>query len=293
MQLLPSSTPPKFTPSSLTNLEDCTEESVYAPGYIQSHGMLLTLEAPDFKILQVSENVVQSFDISPAALLGQSLERLFPDTQVNDIVSSLLQNNLDWCNPFELKTRVKIPSPSPPSPSEYSPGEHPKKGGLGGMKTRVQTFRCTLHQTTAALILELEPQLAAEKTQAIQYYRRLQAILSLRSATSLANLAQTIAREVKVMTGFDRVMVYRFAADAHGVVIAEEKRGAFGKLFRSALSSDRHSSACPQTVSSQLGAPNSGCQLHPCPSDCPPQCPHRSTLRPERLYITGGFSLPH
>ncbi|MDF5736454.1 MULTISPECIES: response regulator [unclassified Nostoc] len=43
-----------------------------------------------------------------------------------------------------------------------------------------------------------------------------------RNATSLMNLAQSLAREVKAMIGFDRVMIYRFEADDSGVVITEE-----------------------------------------------------------------------
>ena len=74
------------------------------------------------------------------------------------------------------------------------------------------------------LILELEPQPPTEKTQASQFYSCLQAaILSLRSAIDVSDLAQTLARKVKAITGFDRVMVYRFEADEHGVVIAEAK----------------------------------------------------------------------
>jgi light-regulated signal transduction histidine kinase (bacteriophytochrome)/DNA-binding response OmpR family regulator len=213
----------EFTHSDLTNLEECSEESVYAPGYIQPHGVLLTLQEPHLKILQVSENVEQFFGIPAAALLGQSLHRLFSRTQVKRIADFLLQDNLERCNPFELKARMKI---SPPHPQSFdgtdlqSPSEF---GALGGTRVKAQTFRSTLHRTTTALLLELEPQPPTDKTHAIQFYRRLQvAILSLRSA-SLSDLAQTLAREVKEITGFDRVMVYRFEADDHGVVIAEEK----------------------------------------------------------------------
>jgi chemotaxis family two-component system sensor kinase Cph1 len=66
--------------------------------------------------------------------------------------------------------------------------------------------------------------LPIENNNSIDFYHRLQTvILNFRSAIGLSDLAQTIAREVKAMTGFDRVMVYRFEADEHGVVIAEEK----------------------------------------------------------------------
>ena len=181
----------EFTPSSLTVLEDCSEASVYAPGYIQPHGVLFKLQEPHLKILQVSENVEHFFGISVAALLGQPLQCLFSGTQFKHIVDALRQDNLEPYNPFELEARE-------------------------------QTFRSSLHRTADALILELEPLPAGESTYSIQFYHRLQvAVLSLRNSISLTALAQTLAREIKAITGFDRVMVYRFAADDHGEVIAE------------------------------------------------------------------------
>lgn len=195
-----------FTPASLTTLENCSEESVYSPGYIQLYGILLVLQ-PDLKILQISENVEQVWGIPAADLVGQSLQKLFSRTQVEQIAQFLQQDNLELCNPFELEAQVKA------LPSE--------KTELG-MKT--QTFRSILHRTENLLILELEPQCPADKSDSIQFYHRLQAtILNLRSAASLDDLAQTLARQVKAMTGFDRVMIYRFEADDHGAVIAEDK----------------------------------------------------------------------
>lgn len=188
--------PPKqfaFTPSALTCLEECSEATVYAPGYIQPHGVLLVLQEPDLKILQVSENIEQFFGIPARTVVGKSLHRLFPRLQVQQIAELLQQDDLDLCNPFELKLQS-------------------------------QTFRGNLSRTDQALIIELEPQQSAKKLHSIQFYHRLQStILNLRGATSLNDLVQRLAQRVKALTGFDRVMIYRFAADDHGVVIAEEK----------------------------------------------------------------------
>ncbi len=193
MNSLPAIDLSEFTPSSLTALENCSEASVYTPGYIQPYGVLFKLQEPHLKILQVSENVEQFFGISVAALLGQPLQCLFSGEQVKLITDILLQDNLEPCNPFELEAQA-------------------------------HTFRSSLHRTADALILELEPSTPEESTHSIQFYHRLQAaVLSLRNTVSLTALAQTLAREIKAITGFDRVMVYRFAADEHGEVIAEAK----------------------------------------------------------------------
>jgi chemotaxis family two-component system sensor kinase Cph1 len=194
----------QFSPASLPALEECSEESVYAPGYIQPHGILLILQEPNLRILQVSENVKHFFGISAEALLGQSLQQLFSRTQVKRIAEFLKQDQLDFCNPFELKVRQIVAQTR--------------------QKPTTQTFRSTLHRTTGALILELEPLLTPNGNPNLHTYHYLQTvILKLRGANSLLDLSQILAKEIKTRTGFDRVMIYRFEADEHGMVIAEEK----------------------------------------------------------------------
>ncbi|GAB4375824.1 MAG: hypothetical protein Kow00121_22020 [Elainellaceae cyanobacterium] len=193
----------EFPPFLLAALEGCSEESVYAPGYIQPHGVLLTLQESDLKILQVSENVEDFLGISARALVGQPLQQLFSRSQVKRI-AGLLQHPSEFCNPFKLKTRRGITQPNQ------------------GQKS--QTFRSTLYKTAGALILELEPLQTVKENQILQTYFQLQTvILKLRDADSFLDLAQVLAQEVKTIIGFDRVMIYRFEADDHGVVIAEEK----------------------------------------------------------------------
>lgn len=194
-----------LSPSGLTALEVCSDESVYAPGHIQPHGILLTLQESHLTILQISENAEQFFGISAKALLGKPLQELFSRTQVQRIAGYLAQDNLELCNPFKLKMR--------------------RKAAQTNWQRKNQTFRGVMHRIVDGLILELEPQQSIKRTHSMQFYHRLQsAIANIRNVTSLTNLAQTLAREVKAITGFDRVMIYRFEADESGVVIAEEKQ---------------------------------------------------------------------
>lgn len=195
---------PEFAPSSLAALEDCSEESVYAPGYIQPHGMMLILQESDLEIVQVSENVEQFLGIAAKNLLGQPLQQIVSRTQVKRIQAFLQQDQLELCNPFELKIQLRMAQASP--------------------KPISRKFRSTLYRTGEALVLELEPLAAIKDNHILQTYYQLQAvILKLRSATSFADLAHVLANEVKAITGFDRVMIYRFEADDHGIVIAEAK----------------------------------------------------------------------
>ncbi len=211
----------EFTPAMLTLLENCTEESVFAPGYIQPHGILLVLQEPHLTIVQVSENVEQFFGLAATALVGKSLHQLFSLIQVQRIEAFLLQDNLERYNPFELEAQVNS---SLPTLLSFGNTNSSNLEALENTKVSTQTFRSSLHRTVDRLLLELEPQPPTESIHSTQFYHHLQAvILNLRNTITLADLTQVLAEEVKALTGFDRVMVYRFEADEHGVVIAEAK----------------------------------------------------------------------
>src|SRR4028118_2007745 len=97
----------QITPFDLTSLEECTEESVYAPGHIQPHGIVFLLQGTHLNILQTSENVEEFFGISAEELLAQPLQRLFGDVQVQKIVSKLAQEKQNFPNYFEIKLHLK------------------------------------------------------------------------------------------------------------------------------------------------------------------------------------------
>ncbi|MBD1913972.1 MULTISPECIES: response regulator [unclassified Leptolyngbya] len=193
---------PLLTATKLASLEVCDDASVYAPGYIQPHGMVLVLEEETLKIVQVSDNTEAFLGIPAAKVLGRSLQQICSRKQLEHLRQILAHPNLELHNPFDLKFQ--------------------RKGHQAHLRKRA--FRCTLHRMSNGLLLELEPHTPINKTHSIQFYHRLQmATLSLRRSTNLEELAQILAQEIKALTGFDRVMVYRFEADEHGLVIAEEK----------------------------------------------------------------------
>lgn len=205
MNPLKSAKPPESTLSDLMTWLSCEDESILTPGYIQPHGILLVLEEPDLKILQVSKNVESVFSISASALLGQPLQCLCSANQVKKLLGYLAQDNLETCNPFELRISRCVT--------------------LARAASNTQTFKGTMHRTNNGVTLELEPQRSPKPPNPIQFYHYLKTSTAhLRSATNLTEVAATLAQEVSSMTGFDRVMVYQFQADLSGVVIAEEKQ---------------------------------------------------------------------
>jgi light-regulated signal transduction histidine kinase (bacteriophytochrome) len=84
--------------------------------------------------------------------------------------------------------------------------------------------------TDGVVILELEPldsPTVALPTAPIAHALLMQgvsaAVQDFSAASSLGTLADAIAKSVHDLTGFDRVMVYKFDADGHGKVIAEAR----------------------------------------------------------------------
>ncbi|MHC5721213.1 MAG: hypothetical protein ACYTX0_56640, partial [Nostoc sp.] len=107
--------------------------------------------------------------------------RLFSGAQVERLTGYLAEDNLELCNPFELKTRRVAET---------------------DWQRESQTFTAMMYRIVDGLILELEPVRSLKNIDSIQSYHRLQAVIAnFHNATSLTNLAQTLAREVKAMTG--------------------------------------------------------------------------------------------
>jgi two-component system, chemotaxis family, sensor kinase Cph1 len=186
------------TLSEPVNLTNCEREPIHIPGQIQPHGVLLALEEPHLKILQASQNTSEFFGISTEALIGQTLNYIFPDEQVNFMVEYLAEDNLAAVHLFNPKTN-------------------------NNTQTSV-TFLGSLHRSDNILILELEPYSSIEKASSLGYYHILQGAVShIKSAADFSELSQRIAREIRRITQFDRVMLYKFESDFSGVVIAEDK----------------------------------------------------------------------
>ncbi|MFI1990347.1 ATP-binding protein [Actinoplanes sp. NPDC020271] len=82
-----------------------------------------------------------------------------------------------------------------------------------------QRFDVTVHRAEGLLVLEFEP--AAAEAMGALLVR--QALMRLQRATTVAEAARAAVREIRDITGYDRVVAYRFeAVDGPGEVIAED-----------------------------------------------------------------------
>ncbi|WP_026735739.1 sensor histidine kinase [Fischerella sp. PCC 9605] len=181
------------------NLTSLKEPSIHIISQIQPHGVLLVLEEPGLKILQVSSNTYDVFGISPEDMLQKKLEDLLDPFQIERIEAGLLQESLDFINPTKIWARVKG--------DEYV------------------VFDGVFHRNSDGfLILELEPAISQENIPFLSFYHLARASINkLEETANLRDFCQILVEEVRKVTGFDRVMLYKFDDDEHGSVIAEEK----------------------------------------------------------------------
>ncbi|QRN95994.1 GAF domain-containing protein [Archangium violaceum] len=176
-------------PVSEADLSQCEREPIHLLGGIQPHGVLLAFSEPDLTLRVVSANTGAMLGRPPESLLGQPLaEVLHPSSLV-------------------LLTRAL-------SSQSHARGLRIEAAG--------RHFIGLPHRSDGLTVLELEP--AAELTSEEEALAMVELLLSpLTRAQGSLGLLQSAAEAVRALTGFDRVMVYRFDADWHGEVVAESR----------------------------------------------------------------------
>lgn len=172
-------------------LANCEDEPIQYPGAIQPHGLLFTLAEPGWEVLQVSANVQALLGHVPEEVVGQPLEQMLGAEPVASIRAASAQASLTDAEQLLLT--------------------------LGGIR-----FEALLHRHQDVLVLELEIQDAHAQARDAERSINLGRMLrQLQLAHDLNTLYQISVREIQRMTGYDRVLIYRFEEEGHGQVIAE------------------------------------------------------------------------
>jgi two-component system, chemotaxis family, sensor kinase Cph1 len=170
--------------------EICAQEPVHTPGSIQSNAGLLIVDSASETIQFCSDNIATVLGIPPEKLLGAWIESVLPPGVFPTIRASLRDD------------------------ARYT-------GRIALFDTSRQ-YDVQAHRSGGDLMIEFEdapdhkdfPGSGAPELQ--------RAVRALRQAKTLADLAQCCAREARLMTCFERVLVYRFDANWNGEVIGED-----------------------------------------------------------------------
>jgi len=191
-------------PSDTDNLNDSDCELIYAPGSIQPHGLLLVLESPALKILQVSNNTFEAMGFYPEQLLDKFLEEFVETEEIQAIEKALFEND-------QQRNGIRLSFKS---------------------QNRKSFFEGTLHQSNSALIVELESVVSPQASDCLNCYNLVQEpIDKIHKTPNLQVLCQTAVEEMRRMIGFDRAIVYQFDATGAGEVVAEDKVESLAPLL--------------------------------------------------------------
>jgi len=183
-------------PVDLTN---CDREPIHLLGAIQPVGFLLALSA-DWIIARASANAADFLGVPPDDLIGNPLSDFVDGKLLHD-----LRNKLTYLVSSETVERV-----------------------FGcQLSARSGVFDIALHYAGNQIIIEGEPSTEAHGD-AAGPVRGMMARLD--KQPDLDTFFREGARQIRALLGYDRVMLYRFAHDGNGEVVAEACKPVIGSF---------------------------------------------------------------
>ncbi|SEL55687.1 PAS fold-containing protein [Blastococcus sp. DSM 46786] len=210
-----------LAPGEPVDLTNCEREPIHVPGSIQPRGVLIAVRDPDWIVQQVSENLEDLTGVDWRQALGRPLTEVIGVAPADAVVRSASAfGDLRERNPVEITLDVAgepvpvdallhrtVVDPGPVRPVHGEPVAVPEESA-----------------PVTTLVVELEPARGPRPFSFPNTYQAVRStVAALDRATGLQELYDITARAVRALTGFDRVMVYRYDADYNGEVVAEAK----------------------------------------------------------------------
>ncbi|MBX4859195.1 GAF domain-containing protein [Rhizobium leguminosarum bv. viciae] len=185
-------------PVDLTN---CDREPIHQLGSVQPFGFLLAIST-DWIVMRASANLVEFLDVAQSDAIGRPVVSVITPEALHAI-----RNKLTTLRGPDVVERIF---------------------GIALMPGQ-DRFDLAVHLNEGQVIIEGER---------CQEDRRDAASLSMRSMMSRLDHTETLeaffregARQARALTGFDRVMVYRFDEGGSGEVVAEAARAGIGSFL--------------------------------------------------------------
>nr|AHZ63990.1 phytochrome [Anomodon rostratus] len=182
-------------------------------GLVQTFGCMLAVEKSSFRVVAYSENAPEMLDLMPQAVpsVGQQLDVLSIGTDARSLFTPSSATALE-----KATSVVDVTMLNPISVNCRSTGK---------------PFYAILHRIDVGLVIDFEPvrpnDAIVSTAGALQSHllaakaiSRLQAL----PGGDIGLLCDTVVEEVRELTGYDRVMAYKFHEDEHGEVLAEIRR---------------------------------------------------------------------
>jgi light-regulated signal transduction histidine kinase (bacteriophytochrome) len=178
--------------ADMVDLTNCEREPINLIGSVQPFGFLLAVSAPDWTVVRASRNAADWLGAAPNALIGHPVKELFQEEAIHTI-----RGHLHTAIMGDTVARAfDIPLTA------------------AGLHADI-----ALHVSGQEVVIECEPSTNDPVDDSGAMVRSM--VARLQNAGDLRTLYRVAAREMRALTGFDRVMIYRFDEDESGEVIAE------------------------------------------------------------------------
>lgn len=177
----------------IVNLTNCEHEPIHIPGSIQPQGFLIAFTKRDHRIDFCSGNVQAFTGIHYEQLLSKTLEEILSDDQLEKLLGYIDSHTAVFAMPLELELNDTW-------------------------------FSISIHSSGEHCIMEFEASSSTSSDLSVFYNQTRQFVSYMEKSTSLQTLCQAVADETRNITGYDRVMIYRFDKDYNGEIFAESKR---------------------------------------------------------------------
>ncbi len=178
-------------------LERCTNEAIELVGAIQSHGVLIALDGR--RVAMVSANASTMFGMASTAMLG---------CHAGEILGPLAESQV-----FAAEVRGEL-SPSVPTFLDIR------------CAALASAIPAQIHRTGELTVIEMEWQQNQNVSRDLprnSFIPVHDSLWSFDETADIESYSAFIADQLRVLTDFDRVLVYRFDDDWNGAVIAESR----------------------------------------------------------------------
>ncbi len=187
-----------YMPVDLTN---CDREPIHLLGAIQPIGFLLALTT-DWMVARASANVAEFFNVAHADMIGKPASLILSGDAIH-----ALRNRLALLRGADAVERI-----------------------FGcALNEDGRLYDVAIHMNGSNVILEGEPSTEQNYGDVTGTVRGM--IGRLDSAADFGAFFNEGARQVRALTGFDRVMIYKFDADGSGEVVAESAKSGIGSFL--------------------------------------------------------------
>ncbi len=177
-------------------LETCDREPIHIPGFIQPHGALIAFDSQgSVRYASVNVSALLGFDATPGQALAP--DALADKTAVLDLIRQVIATSAaeDEVAPIALEALIQG-----------------------------RTWDVVVHSHDQVTVCEFESRDATDDEVASFAHKAYRSMDGMKRQRSVQRLLETTVHEIRTLTGFDRVMAYRFRHDDSGDVVAESRR---------------------------------------------------------------------